>query len=158
MWALGALGGRWPCYYNSTCLSTSGTGAPACFAAQLYRESCKKFLTTHNNQVMFDIRYKHNIFCMPCLICQENISRISRNHIISLQNWICNSAFTYNFMITTIFVVMLTIGHGGTGKHGENDGHGLDADNGGPVKPVGQAGHGIHGGLMDYGGLTMADI
>ena len=28
----------------------------------------------------------------------------------------------------------------------------------GPVKPVGQAGHGIHGGLMDYGGLTMADI
>ena len=26
------------------------------------------------------------------------------------------------------------------------------------VKPVGQPGHGIHGGLMDYGGLTMADI
>ena len=23
---------------------------------------------------------------------------------------------------------------------------------------VGQPGHGIHGGLMDYGGLTMADI
>ena len=53
---------------------------------------------------------------------------------------------------------MLTIGHGGTGEHGENDGHGPDADNCGPVKPVGQAGHGIHGGLMDYGGLTMADI
>ena len=61
-------------------------------------------------------------------------------------------------MITTIFVVMLTIGHGGTGEHGENDGHGLDADNGGSVKPVGQAGHRIYGGLMDYGGLTMADI
>ena len=49
----------------------------------------KKFLTTHNNQVMFDIRYKHNIFCMQCLICQENISQISRNYLISLQNWIC---------------------------------------------------------------------
>ena len=64
----------------------------------------------------------------------------------------------YNLMVTTVIVVMLTIGLGGTGEHGENDGHGLDADNGGPVKPVGQAGHGIHGGLMDYGGLTMADI
>ena len=85
----GCPGGRWPCYYNSTCLSTSGTGAPACFAVQLYRESCKKFLTTYNNQVMFDIRYKHNIFCMPCLICQENISQISRNYSISLRNCIC---------------------------------------------------------------------
>ena len=59
-------------------------------------------------------------------------------------------------MVTTVIVVMLTMGLGGMVKMMAMGSMLITVA--GSVKPVGQAGHGIHGGLMDYGGLTMADI